>query len=71
MIATYRHVAVVALLATVSSLAVVSGARSGPTQMKAETTVQAPPVTHYRTAKVDGVDIFYRAYRPDRQGDQT
>jgi pimeloyl-ACP methyl ester carboxylesterase len=64
MIATYRHVAVLALLATVSSLAVVSGARSGPTQMKAETTVQAPPVTHYRTAKVDGVDIFYREAGP-------
>jgi pimeloyl-ACP methyl ester carboxylesterase len=62
---SHRSLAVVAVAAAVASFAFLPTAISGQTPVQSDTAVQpAVPITHYRTAKVDGVEIFYREAGP-------
>jgi pimeloyl-ACP methyl ester carboxylesterase len=65
MIATSRYLTIAAVVAAAASFASIPEAISGQTQIRTDVTEQgAIPVTHYRTAKVDGMDIFYREAGP-------
>jgi pimeloyl-ACP methyl ester carboxylesterase len=65
MINTSRYLTIAAVVAVVASFASIPEAISGQTQIRADVTEQGViPVTHYRTAKVDGMDIFYREAGP-------
>jgi pimeloyl-ACP methyl ester carboxylesterase len=65
MITTSRYLVIAAVVAAATSFASIPEAISGQTEMRADATEQgAVPVTHYRTAKVDGMDIFYREAGP-------
>jgi len=57
-----RYLKIVAIGAALASLAAIPEAMSGPTQEHAYQPVA--PVTHYRTAKIDGSEIFYREAGP-------
>jgi pimeloyl-ACP methyl ester carboxylesterase len=60
-----RYLLTISAAAAVASLALVPDALSGQSPAQSDSAVQAmPPVTHYRTAKVDGLDIFYREAGP-------
>src|SRR5436309_14915778 len=59
---TKRYLKIAALAATLASLAAVPEATSGQTPARADHAVAS--VTHYRTAKIDDTDIFYREAGP-------
>jgi pimeloyl-ACP methyl ester carboxylesterase len=59
---TKRFLKIGAIAAALASLAAVPEARSGEPQTSTGQAVA--PVTHYRTAKIDGSDIFYREAGP-------
>lgn len=56
-----RYFKIAALAAAVAVLSPIPQAVSGPSQA---TETSPMPVTHYRTAKIDGIDIFYREAGP-------
>ncbi len=59
------YLKIAAVAAALASSATLSGATLGQTQPRADVTDQAvAPITHYRTAKIDGLDIFYREAGP-------
>lgn len=62
MTSTNRYLKIAAVAAALASLAGIPDARSGQTQDRADQAMA--PVTHYRTAKIDGLDIFYREAGP-------
>ena len=55
----YLTIAVIA--AAVAALAPIPEAVSGPSQAMNASPI---PVTHYRTAKIEGIDVFYREAGP-------
>ena len=59
---TKRYLKIAAVAAALGSFAAVPDATSGPSQALADQAVA--PVTHYRTVKIDGLDIFYREAGP-------
>lgn len=62
MINTTRYLNIAMVAAALLSVAAVPDAVSG--EAKARTEYAVAPVTHYRTAKIDGLDIFYREAGP-------
>jgi len=59
---TKRYLKIAAVAAALGSFAAIPDATSGPSQALADQAVA--PVTHYRTVKIDGSDIFYREAGP-------
>jgi pimeloyl-ACP methyl ester carboxylesterase len=62
MINIKRYLKIVAIGTSLASVAAIPDAMSGQTQEHAYQSVA--PVTHYRNAKIDGLDIFYREAGP-------
>ncbi|CCD90999.1 putative enzyme [Bradyrhizobium sp. ORS 375] len=56
-----RYLKIAALAASVAALSPIPTTVSGPAQAAENTPI---PVTHYRTAKIDDIDIFYREAGP-------
>lgn len=56
-----RYLKIAALAAAVAALSPIPEAVSGPGQAMDASPI---PVTHYRTAKIEGIDIFYREAGP-------
>jgi len=56
-----RYLKIAALVAAVATLSPIPEAVSGPSQAMDASSI---PVTHYRTAKIEGIDIFYREAGP-------
>jgi hypothetical protein len=56
-----RYLTIATFAAGVAALSLISEAVSGPDQTKLTSSI---PVTHYRTAKIEGTDIFYREAGP-------
>jgi pimeloyl-ACP methyl ester carboxylesterase len=59
-----KHLTIAALAAALTSFVLVPTAFPAQTETQMDGTGQAMPVTHYRTATVDGIDIFYREAGP-------
>jgi pimeloyl-ACP methyl ester carboxylesterase len=62
MISLWRKLKIAAFASALMSFTAVTDATSGQSQTGADRAV--PPVTHYRTAKIEGLDIFYREAGP-------
>jgi pimeloyl-ACP methyl ester carboxylesterase len=62
MISFYRNRTIAAVASALVAFAAVPDATSGQSQAGADQGM--PPVIHYRTAKIEGLDIFYRESGP-------
>jgi pimeloyl-ACP methyl ester carboxylesterase len=62
---SHRYLNVAAVSVAIATFAAITPATSGQTQTREAASDQSvAPITHYRTTKIDGTDIFYREAGP-------